>query len=199
MSVKVLSDQKLVDLCMQEYGDASFLFEAAQGVGKSITDELDAIVELELPVLTTSALGKSIMQVLQKPFNNPASADDASEDQLSLISSISIDATAYLPNPLLTRVYNNQRLIDLCMQEYGDVEKLFEVAIATGKKITDELDGVENLQMPVLTFSNNSKSISQLLRKSFNNPASADDNEVDIYLPPGGIGYMKLENTFIVS
>lgn len=80
MSVKVLSDQKLVDLCMQEYGDPSLLFEAALAVDKSITDELDGITELELPLLTTTALGKSIKLVLQKPFNNPASADGNAED-----------------------------------------------------------------------------------------------------------------------
>lgn len=80
MSVKLLSDQKLVDLCMQEYGDPSLLFDVALSLGKSITDELVGIEELELPVLSTSAQGKSIRQVLQKPYNNPASADGAAED-----------------------------------------------------------------------------------------------------------------------
>lgn len=80
MNVKVLSDQKLVDLCMQEYGDPSFLFDVALSVGKSITDELAGVAELDLPLLATTALGKSIMQVLQKPFNNPASADGTPDD-----------------------------------------------------------------------------------------------------------------------
>lgn len=198
MTVAVLNNQKIIDLCMQEYGDVETLFDVAQAAEKSITDELTGLYELELPELETKALAKSISTVLKKDYNKPASEDD-STGASDILASLISDVALTVKDRTLTPVFNNQRLIDLCMQEYGDVEKLFDVALLVEKGITDELAGVEELQMPVLSLSQGSKSVSLLLKQMFNNPASADDNATDITLPPGGIGFMQIENTFIVS
>lgn len=108
---------------------------------------------------------------------------------------------------MTVKVLNNQRLIDLCMQEYGTPDKLFEAAQAVGLSVTDELDGINELDMPVLDFTAFEKAISTVLKKPLNIPASADDDAIDYQLPPGGIGYMKIKrinvapahNDFIVS
>lgn len=100
---------------------------------------------------------------------------------------------------MITKVLIDQRLVDLCMQEYGDPSTLFETAQALGKSITDELVDIIELDMPVLETSATGKSILQVLKKPFNNPASADDSAIDITLPPGGIGFMKITYDFSVS
>ncbi len=92
------------------------------------------------------------------------------------------------------KVLNNQRLIDLCMQEYGDPALLFDLALGVDKSITDELEAVFELEMPVLETTATGKSISQVLKKILNNPASADDSFHIPTIPPSGIGYMRIKN-----
>lgn len=92
------------------------------------------------------------------------------------------------------KVLNNQRLVDLCMQEYGDAAFLFEAAAFVGKSITDDLVDVFSLDLQVLDTTASGKSISVVLKKIYNIPASADDNAINFFLPPGGIGYMKIIN-----
>ena len=92
------------------------------------------------------------------------------------------------------KVLHKQRIVDLAMQQYGDPSFIFDIALATGKSITDELDAVTELELPVLLISGTGKSIITVLQKPLNLVASADDNIVIPTLPPGGIGYMKIRD-----
>ena len=92
--------------------------------------------------------------------------------------------------------YNNQQLIDIAMQELGDVERVYELCQLNDFPLTHELEAGAILLVPdfeadkrrrVKTFSNGSLF-----------PASGDDDPYMI-LPPGGIGFMQIGNTFITS
>lgn len=94
-------------------------------------------------------------------------------------------------------VLDNQRLIDISMQELGDVERLVELAALNGVSMTEELVAGSTIQIPdyeaakvttVKTFSDTSKA-----------PASATESDHFPKVPPGGIGYMQIGGNFIVS
>lgn len=94
-------------------------------------------------------------------------------------------------------VKHNQRLIDIALQELGDTERVFELAQLNGISITDELQPGTVLQVP--TADNSKTGIVRVLTQGGKAPASADNETEDPILPPGGIGFMQLENNFIVS
>lgn len=107
----------------------------------------------------------------------------------------------------MKKVLVNQVLIDIAMQETGNVEDLFTIAMLFNKSITDTL-------IPGYEFSffiENSafqKNVVFILNKKGNNPASADDNGM-VLIPSGGIGFMRISpgssqennwnNQFIIS
>jgi hypothetical protein len=93
-------------------------------------------------------------------------------------------------------VIDKQTMIDIPMQEYGAIDKLFIMAQALNKSITADLMPGELLIIPVVQLNAKEASISYLLKKAINVVASGE-------LKPGinrrGIGYMKIGATFIVS
>lgn len=96
-------------------------------------------------------------------------------------------------------VLYNQRVVDLTMQQHGNVEYLFDVALAVGRGITDnDIEAGLVFEIPTLDNTAVEKSISFVLRKFYNRPASAD-NGLNNTAPPGGIGYMEIGRNFIVS
>jgi len=50
------------------------------------------------------------------------------------------------------KVLNNQSLFDIAIQEYGTVEAVFDLAMANGLGITDELNAGQELVVPVSDF-----------------------------------------------
>ncbi len=96
-------------------------------------------------------------------------------------------------------VLYNQRIVDLTMQQHGNVEYMFDVALAVGRGITDnDIEAGLVFEIPAVDNTASERSISAVLRKFNNRPASAD-NGLNIIAPPGGIGYMEVGRNFIVS
>lgn len=93
-------------------------------------------------------------------------------------------------------VLPSQRMIDIAMQELGDVEKLFDIALLNGKSVTE--DTAAGISLLVDDYDKSKRSIVQVLRRKGFEPASANDLQFPP-LPPGGIGFMQIGTTFKVS
>lgn len=71
--VTVLYGQTLIDIAIQELGDAARVFEIAELNDISLTDDLEAGSTLLVPDWEKSK--RSIVQLFTDPANAPASAD----------------------------------------------------------------------------------------------------------------------------
>ena len=97
---------------------------------------------------------------------------------------------------IITTLYN-QRLIDIAIQDLGDIERVYEICLLNNLPITYEVPA--GMQLLVPDFDVTKRRIVNLFSNKSLAPASADDNNDFLNLPPGGIGFMQIENTFIVS
>lgn len=93
-------------------------------------------------------------------------------------------------------VQHNQTMVDIPLQEYGALDKLFVMAQGIGKSITADLIAGELIDIPVVDLNAKEKSISYLLKRIINVVASGF---IDPTLNRRGIGYMKIQTSFIVS
>ena len=94
-------------------------------------------------------------------------------------------------------VRNNQTLLDVAVQECGNVESAFEIAERNDLALTDELQTGQTLDIPVTTPS--SETVAQDLAAEGVKPATAPSPEDIEMAPYGGIGYMGIEVDFVVS
>lgn len=100
---------------------------------------------------------------------------------------------------------DDQRLVDISIQELGDIERLFELAVLNDVSPTNELPADTALLVP--DYDKSKRGIVQIFSDPSLWPASADSLVPIPNLPPGGIGYMKITdpdwqpqyNDFIVS
>ena len=83
------------------------------------------------------------------------------------------------------------------MQELGDVERVYEICLLNNLSITADLKA--GMQLKVPDFDLTKRRIVNLFSNTSQAPASANDNDDFVGLPPGGIGLMQIGNTFIVS
>lgn len=197
--IQVRPQQQAVDISMQEYGSIASMFDIALLNGVSITDELAAGFVLQLPTLP---INKGVVAILKRPGNIPASDDVADLDFFTA-------GAAFVLQPAeekKLRALPMQTMIDIALQEVGDVEDLFRLAALNGKSITERLIAGELLQTGIIDNSALAKGIAQVLQKIMNKPASDDTAFTTPTLPPGGIGFMRIRdidliapNDFIVS
>lgn len=80
--VVVKHNQAIVDISMQEFGSADYVFDIAVLNGMAITDRLTAGSQLMLPVINNTTLEKEISLLLKKRMNSPASDDNDPPNQL---------------------------------------------------------------------------------------------------------------------
>jgi len=92
---------------------------------------------------------------------------------------------------------DNQALIDIAMQELGDVERVNEIMLLNDLPLTANLTAGTILFVP--DFNLTKRRVVNLFSKKSLAPASLDDEDDLIRLPPGGIGFMQIGNSFIVS
>lgn len=93
------------------------------------------------------------------------------------------------------QVLNDQTMTDITIQEYGTLDKLFDLARGIGKGITDDLVPGEVLEVPVLVVTPGADKARRKLKLPENKPASRWDGSVRLT----GIDFMQIENDFIVS
>jgi hypothetical protein len=91
---------------------------------------------------------------------------------------------------------DRQRLIDLAMQETGDVSRVFEICELNDMGLTDEIEAGVSILVP--DFAADKRRAVALFSDKSIAPASADE-ETNGTARPGGIGYMQIGNDFIVS
>lgn len=94
-------------------------------------------------------------------------------------------------------ILENQRVIDIAMQELGDVEMIFDLALLNGVSVTDDLSAGTLFTVP--DFDKTKRATVNLFLKKGVEPASADATITRPSLPPGGIGFMQIANDFKVS
>ena len=92
-------------------------------------------------------------------------------------------------------VLHNQSLLDIAIQEYGTIEAVFELALANGLGIIDELIVGSKLTTPVVLIDN--KDIIVYYKENTIIPVSSSNEVYDV--PVIGIGKMIIETNFIVG
>lgn len=186
MKIKKLNSQCLVDISMLQYGDDTGIFDLAFLNNVSITDT--AISDVEISFRSIEAIKKNVTKVLLK--NIPASDDI--DFNFSFLPGI--DA-GQQQTKAIKKVLAKQVIIDLAMQETGNVEDLFLIAEIMSKSITQLLTPGEAIYFSI---DNNAfeKEVVSVLNRNGNNPASAAaaETQESTMLPPGGIGFMRITN-----
>jgi len=79
------------------------------------------------------------------------------------------------------KVLNNQSLFDIAVQEYGTVEAVFELAMANGLGITDELNAGQELVVPESDFT--APEIVEYYKKNGLHPATGSTGVIDTDVP----------------
>ena len=83
------------------------------------------------------------------------------------------------------KVLNNQSLFDIAIQEYGTVEAVFDLAMANGLGITDELNAGQELAVPDSDFV--IPEIVAYYKKNGLHPATGSTGVIETEVPvPGG-------------
>ena len=159
----VLTNQVLTDISESEYSTVEGLFALAIANGIGITDEPAVGALLTIPDYTAP---RQVMPSTQVP------------------------PVQVTKNPVQAMLL--QTLLDLTIQETGDLGRLFDLAILNQVSPTSDLTvgGTYYSPLPV----NPLKLVVLILQKV--HPATGIR---DIDLPLGGIGFMQIQNSFIVN
>lgn len=95
----------------------------------------------------------------------------------------------------MTQNKQGQSFFDKVIEQTGNIENVFEMALINGKSITADLIIGESLK----TSGKINNSIVELFGEN-NKPATALNNDLlESIVNPGGIGFMKIQSTFKVS
>ena len=92
-------------------------------------------------------------------------------------------------------VLHNQNLFDVSIQENGNVLTVFELALLNGKSITDNIEPQDKLEV-----NNSDLKFVELVDFLAAKEQIVATGSVDtLKLQPTGIGYMIVENNFIIG
>ena len=97
---------------------------------------------------------------------------------------------------LTNNILYGQTLLDMTIQELGDLERLFELAVDNDVAITDDLE--TETQLIVGDADSTKRSLVLLFSNPASRPASADVAG-EVISKFEGIGYWYIDNDFIVS
>lgn len=195
-TVTALHGQTLIDITIQELGDAERLFEVAMLNGKSITGSVTAGEAILVPDFDTKK--KKLVKLFADPFNKPASNLGAGPtDGYWNFPSQVINSPYVPPGQKLIKPLPGQALIDIVIQELGDAERLFEVALLNNRGITDQLTTEDSILVP--EYALDKKSIVKIFTEPFNKPASQKEYAEGEEPILEGIDYWAVNLDFIVS
>lgn len=90
-------------------------------------------------------------------------------------------------------VLAGQNILDICMQHAGSITAMIDVCNENDINPTDELTPGQILRIPTVI----DKNVVDRFADNIHKPATG--STANIQATPGGIGYMEIENTFIVS
>lgn len=94
-------------------------------------------------------------------------------------------------------VIDRQNPLDIAIQEYGDVSAAFQIALANGISITDELIPGETLEI-----TENPELIDPDVLNYYQTfkvqPVTANEQNTNTIVTPTGIGSMTIKENFIV-
>lgn len=91
---------------------------------------------------------------------------------------------------------HNQNLLDIAIQEYGDVRAVFDLALVNDISITELLSPGQELLLPESQFVDGD--ILAYYKANNIKPATASPASV-AEIKPTGIGYMIIEKTFKIK
>jgi hypothetical protein len=93
------------------------------------------------------------------------------------------------------KVLNGQTMLDIALQELGDVERASEVAVLNDRPITDDLVAGEELSVPA--YDTSKRTLVQMLSARGFRPRSGTNPFTQT--TGGGIDFWEIENDFIVQ
>lgn len=95
------------------------------------------------------------------------------------------------------QVLHNQHLMDFALQHTGSFENSFPIALLNGKSVTDSLGAGEILGIPEKIIKDDVL-LNYYTQKQVEPATAITQSQID-ELEANGIGYMIIEETFIVS
>lgn len=133
--MKTLNGQSLLDLAIQIAGSIEAAFDIAIAKGLSVTDTLDAGVEID----SIEVVNKMIVDYCTQKNLHPAT----DLTQTALIIAGSVDTLVPTPqnykSASIVKALANQTVLDLAVQECGNVTAAIDFALKNGLSITDDL------------------------------------------------------------
>lgn len=192
--VKTYPGQTLIDIALQELGDAERLFELAVLNNLEVTDTLPAL----LLVPDADPSKKKLVKLFANPMNKPASATGFLPGNDYWHFTPDTRPVVYQPESARkqVQVLAGQTLIDIALQELGDCERLFELAKMNNVNTTDDLEAGSLVFVP--DWSLDKKELVKLFSNPMNKPASSRTT-LSIPTGPEGIDYWGIEIDFVVS
>ena len=94
------------------------------------------------------------------------------------------------------KIEHGQTQVDIAIQELGDIERLFEIALLNDKRITDDLPAGSFIQVP--DYDLRKRDIVNVFKLPVNKPASGVAL-INGEPQPEGIEYWGIEMDFVIS
>ena len=97
-------------------------------------------------------------------------------------------------------VLYHQNLFDISIQEFGNIEALFDIAMVNGLSITDDLVAGQELIIPKTDYLGNEIYINYDVKKEFEmqKPVTSK-SKTNNYTTASGIGHMIISSTFKIG
>lgn len=133
--MKTLNGQSLIDIAIQTSGSVEAAFDIAIAKGLSVTDNVDAGIEID----SVNVIDKTIVDYFTMKNLKPAT----DLTQSALIIAGAVDTFVSTPKNYksvsVVKALANQTILDIAIQECGDVIAGFDFATQNGLSITDDL------------------------------------------------------------
>lgn len=188
--------QTAIDIAMQHCGDVSLLFDLCLLNDISLTGDIAPLETLALPEFGPDA-GK-IVKLFANTGLIPASYFNVEDEVLEVDSVRDFDLIIQDEAETdVARVNDMQAFIDFAIQDLADVERVFELCLLNDLPLTELLVQGSIINLPVVE-PGKERQVAYFKNRVIISRDEEDENG-GIQLPPGGIGFMQIESTFIVS
>lgn len=131
---EVQEHQTIIDMAIQCTGSADAAYDLAVLNGLSLSDDLVPGVDLILP----EVVNQDIVSYYTTKAISPATAWLDNAERVVSAADVLISDNTLLTNDLITAL-EGQTLIDIAIQTCGSADAVFDLAVANGMSLSDDL------------------------------------------------------------